>query len=54
MIIIDEEHDQSFYQIENVTYDAIEVALFRKELENIQLILSSATPRVVDIKKSKR
>lgn len=53
MIIIDEEHDQSFYQIENVTYDAIEVALFRKELENIQLILSSATPRVVDIKKAK-
>jgi len=53
MIIIDEEHDQSFYQIENVTYDAIEVALFRKELENIQLILSSATPRIIDIKRAK-
>ncbi|PNR94671.1 primosomal protein N' [Petrotoga sp. 9PWA.NaAc.5.4] len=53
MIIIDEEHDQSYYQIENVTYDAVETAIFRKEIENLQLILSSATPRVLDLYKVK-
>ncbi|PNR99410.1 hypothetical protein X928_07360 [Petrotoga miotherma DSM 10691] len=53
MIIIDEEHDQSYYQIENVSYDAIDTACFRKDLEDIQLILSSATPRVVDLHKAK-
>ncbi|KUK16252.1 MAG: Primosomal protein N [Petrotoga mobilis] len=53
MIIIDEEHDQSYYQIENVSYDAIDTACFRKELEDIQLILSSATPRMVDLHMAK-
>lgn len=53
MIIIDEEHDQSYYQIENVIYDAIEAALYRNQLEATQLILSSATPRIVDLYKVK-
>lgn len=52
MIIIDEEHDNSYYQLEQGSYDAIEVALMRKKFENLNIVLASATPRLVDYKRA--
>ena len=48
MIIMDEEHDTSYYQSEGTVYDGVEVAYIRSKIENIKLILASATPRVKD------
>jgi len=44
LIVIDEEHDHSFKQGESPRYHARDVALKRAELENIPLVLGSATP----------
>lgn len=44
MIIIDEEHETSFKQDSTPRYHAREVARFRAELEQVPLILGSATP----------
>ena len=51
LIIIDEEHDSSYYQTEKVNYDTISVAEMRSDIEGINILLSSATPRVFDYKK---
>ncbi|GAB6189941.1 primosomal protein N' [Marinitoga arctica] len=50
MIIIDEEHDQSLYQFDQLSYDAVEVSYIRSEIENIKVILSSATPTLREMK----
>ncbi|WP_129408223.1 replication restart helicase PriA [Marinitoga lauensis] len=52
MIIIDEEHDQSLYQFDQLSYDAVEVAYLRSEIEEVKLILSSATPTLREMKKA--
>lgn len=44
MIIIDEEHDLSFKQMEGVRYSARDVALMRAHRLHIPIILGSATP----------
>jgi primosomal protein N' (replication factor Y) len=44
LIIIDEEHDSSFKQMEGVRYSARDTALMRAHLTNIPIILGSATP----------
>jgi primosomal protein N' (replication factor Y) (superfamily II helicase) len=44
LIVIDEEHDSSFKQGESPRYHARDVALRRAEMENVPLILGSATP----------
>ena len=44
LIVIDEEHDQSFKQGESPRYHARDVALKRAQFENIPLVLGSATP----------
>ena len=44
IIIIDEEHSETYHQDTNPRYNAIEVAKFRAKYHNIPLILSSATP----------
>jgi primosomal protein N' (replication factor Y) len=44
LIVIDEEHDHSFKQGEAPRYHARDVALKRAQLENIPLVLGSATP----------
>ena len=44
IIIIDEEHSETYKQDSNPRYDAIEVAKFRAKYHNIPLILASATP----------
>lgn len=43
VIIIDEEHDASFKQQQGLRYHARDVALVRAKLENIPIILGSAT-----------
>ncbi|WP_264682686.1 MULTISPECIES: replication restart helicase PriA [unclassified Wolbachia] len=44
LIIIDEEHDSSFKQEQGVIYNARDMAIVLAKLENIPIILSSATP----------
>ncbi|MFQ6371871.1 primosomal protein N' [Shewanella sp. YIC-542] len=44
VIILDEEHDASFKQQEGVGYHARDLAVMRGHLENIPVLLGSATP----------
>lgn len=44
LIVIDEEHDASFKQGESPRYHARDVAHKRAEMENVPLVLGSATP----------
>ncbi len=56
MIIVDEEHDQSFKQDEGITYNARDMAISRASFENIPINLITAVPSVEtfeNIKKGK-
>lgn len=44
MIIIDEEHDGSYFSESNPRYDTQEVAEFRRAYNDCALVLGSATP----------
>lgn len=44
MILIDEEHDQSYKQQDGIRYHARDVAMVRAKSANIPIILGSATP----------
>ncbi len=46
IIIVDEEHDQSFKQDEGVTYNARDMAIARASFENIPINLITAVPSV--------
>ena len=46
MIIVDEEHDQSFKQDEGITYNARDMAISRASFENIPINLITAVPSV--------
>ena len=50
LIIIDEEHDQSFRQSEGFKFSARDLAIKRSQLENIPIVLGSATPSLQTLK----
>jgi primosomal protein N' (replication factor Y) len=49
IIIIDEEHDQSFRQQSGLRYSGRDLAVMRGKLENIPVVLGSATPSLKSI-----
>jgi primosomal protein N' (replication factor Y) len=44
LIVVDEEHDGSFKQDDGVCYNARDMAVVRASLENVPIVLCSATP----------
>lgn len=53
IIIIDEEHDQSYFSSMDPKYHTAEVAEFRRKKHKCTLLLASATPSVSSMKKVK-
>ena len=56
MIVVDEEHDQSYKQDEGIIYNARDMAISRASFENVPINLITAVPSVEtyeNIKKNK-
>ena len=54
LIVIDEEHEQTYLSDRHPRYDAREVAAFRCGEEGATLLLSSATPSILSFAKARR
>jgi len=53
LIIIDEEHSQTYKQENNPLYNAIDIALYRAKTHNCPVILGSATPSIESYTRAK-
>lgn len=53
IIIIDEEHSQTYKQDNSPRYNAIDVALYRGKRNNVPVIMGSATPSIESYTKAK-
>ena len=53
LIILDEEHSETYKQDNNPRYDAIDIAIKRAKTYNIPLILGSATPSIESYTRAK-
>ena len=54
LIIVDEEHDQSYKQDEGVTYNARDMAISRASFENIPINLITAVPSIETLENVKK
>lgn len=54
LIVVDEEHESTYFSDHHPRYDAREVAMDRCERENATLILASATPSVLSFARARR
>lgn len=54
LIVVDEEHDASFKQQDNLRYSARDLAVVRARMENIPIILGTATPSLESLHNAKR
>lgn len=49
IIIVDEEHDDSFNQVGNINYQLLDILNLKKNYFNIPLLLGSATPKITSM-----